>query len=66
MRLIPHWRRSLTHGYSTWIILAVAALHLVDFFGMMIAQYFPLWLSLPLLVAAIAAKLIKQKSVSGE
>ncbi len=65
-RIIHNWREVLTRGYATWCIYVVIVLQTIDFFGMVIAQYFPLWLSIPVLLAAVAVRLIKQPAVSGD
>lgn len=65
MTVIANWRQVITRAWSMWCVYILIGLHVVDYFGMMIAQYFPLWLAIPVLVLTVASRLIKQPEVSG-
>jgi len=62
---IPRRLRPLTHGYCAH---GVYAAMVIQFFYQnlsLIADALPFWLTLAILVAALALRLVKQESVSG-
>ena len=62
---IPRRLRPLTHGYCAH---GVYAAMVIQFFYQnlsLIAEALPFWLTLAILVAALALRLVKQDSVSG-
>lgn len=65
MQLIDNWKRTLTHGYSTWMIYASIVLQFAYDNVTVISEILPGWIALLILVAALMVRILHQESVSG-
>jgi hypothetical protein len=66
VRLVPYWRRKLTHAYSMWSIYIAGLIHIAIANVDLIASFLPWWSAVCVLAIGVALSLVKQPSVSGE
>jgi len=63
LRLVPHWKRVLTHGYSAWgVYIGITAnllLKALDY----IASALPVALTIGILVLVLVVRLIQQDTM---
>lgn len=65
-RHVPKRLRPLTHGYCAHGVYAAIVIQFFYQNLSLIAEALPFWLTLAILIAALALRLVKQGSVSGD
>ena len=73
LRLVPNWRQVLKYSWSNWLIVAASFLSAIEIALPLVREYIvdipPGWFALASFVVtltAFPARLVAQKSISGE
>jgi hypothetical protein len=69
MTLIPNWRSVLARAWSVWCMLGALAVQIITALPEWIpylGDVIPWWLTIPLLLAGLMLRIIKQRSLPAE
>jgi hypothetical protein len=66
MKLVPQWKRVLTHAFSMWIVYAAAALGILANAIPYMAPFLPWWVPIVVLIAAPIARILDQGGIDAD
>lgn len=66
MKLVENWQAVVKRAWSMWLIAVATLLQVLEIIVPEYDDVLPKWSVIAVLVAAFFARLIKQKSVSGD